>query len=652
MLSPSDHSYSPSNPISRTAVATSSSSTSTSTNGANAGGIPAQRMSLRQVLALSLQEAEDKNSSRENTPDANDISNLARGKKASASSSSKKANKLRKKQQQQKNKDGDTEKVKKTKRGKNGNASDDSFSSAVTSGASSSSDASDSEDQDDDDDDEGMRVADVAGDAENEVGNMEKAEERLLRAEIEKKKKVGPAATASSVSKGKPRAVASAPPLASVAVVDDVEMDEDTDDDDDDDEEDDGDESLMDAWDKNVRAMEQIRRKRTSIGGPQGGGETSFDRHSDGGDSDVAVTDLPPGNGFGVVTWSDYDSFGTDDDDDDDDDDDRDDLATRMPPQESQEDALAQILLADKEGIAGEFEAELEQLFALSEAVVGPVRQDEYEAGDMWFEALSDGDGSTADDEIDEGLEDDIDAEMIFGEDGELKRLFGSRKKRRYSAVDSSAGETDFEDDQATESGDEEDVELVRVGVHLDAEEKRRRQREGAGGDGEEEDDDDETESVRSEDEETDSSCSDTDIYRYAPRTGALANLQAPTTADLASLVIEEPAAPTSSSSSSRPKPPYAPSRHAALSTLEVPTFDHAKGKAKAKVPTFRRRLPKMGTFDTTERKQQANESDSAPKIVVVGSGDELAPSPFRVPLKKTKRRSVSVFFFWPSLST
>ncbi|GAA5894487.1 uncharacterized protein JCM6883_002117 [Sporobolomyces salmoneus] len=567
MTSPSDLAYSPSNTTPRSTI-----------------GAP-QRMSLRQVLALSLQEAEDqqKNSSRENTPDANEIMNLAKGKK----------NKDKSKRKENGNGNGTGK--------KDGNESDSSLST-VTSAASSS----DSE----------MELDDGVGDAENDLGNMEKEEEKLLRAELEAKKKK------SSILKGKGKAVMD-PPITFGGNQDDVDMDEETEDDEEDDEMD----NLKDAWDQNVRAMEQIRRKRNQSG--SGGGDISFDRQSDG-DSDVAITDLPPGNGFGVVTWSDYDSFGSEEEDDG---------AEDGVPKELEEDQLAEVLLAEKTGIAGEFEKELEQLFALSEAVVGPIRHDEYEAGDMWFEALSDNDGSTADDESDGEEEDDIDAEMIFGEDGELKKLFGTRKKRRYSAVDSSAGETDSDgDEEATESEDDRDVELVRVGVHLDEKKRRRREGQGEGeGDGVEEESETESES---ENEETDSSCSDTDIYRYAPRTGALANLQAPTTADLASL--EEPT-PSTSSSSTRPKPPFAPSRHNAPSTLEVPAFDHVKGKAKAKLPTFRRRLPKMGTFDTTERKQQASESEStAPKIVIVGSGDELAPSPFRVPSKKTKRQSVT----------
>lgn len=510
-------------------------------------------MSLRQVLALSLQEAET-SSSRENTPDASEISQAARGAGASARKLS----------------------------GGGGISSDSSLSEV-------SSDESES-------DGHGIGIElDEAG----EVGSMEREEERLLRAEIERRK-----------SKGKQ--------VANFRGGEDSEDDREGDEEDTDSEEDeDEEEDLMGAWERNVRAMETIRRKQTPFeggkgrgGGGGGVGNTPFVGKSEGGgggsgdgDSDIAVTELPPGNGFGVVTWSDYDSFGSDEEEE----------------EESEEDQLAEVLEAQEAGLAGEFEEELEQLFALSEAVVGPIRQDEYHDGDMWFEALSDLDGSTADDENEGREEDDIDAEMIFGENGELKRLFGRRKTRRQSAIDSSAGETDSEEDDETGSEEGEDVELVRVGVHLDDEEKGE-----AGSDGEE------TASYHSEDEETDSSCSDTDIYRYAPRTGALANLQAPTTADLASL---DP-------SPSNPKPPFAPGR-SAPSTLAVPTFHHSsKGKKKTELPTFKRRLPTMGTFDTTERKEQSKEGGLS--VVVVGAGEEIAPSPFRVPFKKVKRRVVS----------
>ncbi|GAA5943244.1 uncharacterized protein JCM15063_005305 [Sporobolomyces koalae] len=519
-----------------------------------ASGTGPQRMSLRQVLALSLQEAEEQQkNSRDNTPDAQEIMNLAKG-----SHSHKK-----------KKKNGD-----RSNQFKGNRASD-----SDTSSAGSSIEGSDDDDEEDEE-------------PENEVavGSMEKEEERLLRQEIEKRKRI----------KGKQVALNQDANLASIE--------------DEGDEDEDEDEDLVDAWDKNVRAMEQIRKKRYSFGG---GGGISFEKGSDdddGGDSDIAVTEVPPGNGFGVVTWSDYDSFGTSEDEDDDNDDD-DEIAGL--------DQLVKASLANDQRLAGEFEDELEQLFALSEAVVGPIRQDEYERGDMWFEALSDDNGSTADDEIDyEG--DDLDAEMVFGENGELKRLFGTRRKRKFAAFESSAGETDTDDDDdatQSEAGDD-DVELVRVGIRLDSKRPR----------GSDESDEEETDSYDSEDDETESSCSDTDIYRYAPRTGALSNLQAPTTADLASL--DEP------DSSSNPKPPFAP----APSTLEVPTFNHAKGKVKAELPTFKRRAPKMGTFDTNDRKPNV-EMESAGEeaglsIVVVAAGDEPAPSPFRVPPKESRRRA------------
>ncbi|GAA6061187.1 hypothetical protein JCM10212_002400 [Sporobolomyces blumeae] len=492
-----------------------------------------QRMSLRQVLALSLQEAEEQKS-RENTPDASEISNAARGSRGKGKDRLSDVSDFALEEDSGK---------REGKRAKAGYASDSSLSSSL------SSDSSGTESSDED-------AMDVD---ENEVGGMEREEEKLLRAEMERRE-------------GKGKAVA----RFNMANSDDAaELEE---------------EDLGEAWEKNAAAMEKIRRRRSS------GLDTSFDKDDSDDDSDVAITEVPPGNGFGVVTWSDYDSFGSDD-------------------EASEEDQLAEVLEAREAGLAGEFEDELEELFALSEAVVGPIQHDKYDVGDMWLEALSD--GSTADDEDEEGMS-DVDAEMIFGADGELTRLFGRRRKRRLSAVDSSAGDTDSGDEDATDFDEDDELEHARAGL----------------ADADEDDDGNATASYHTEDEQTDSSCSDTDIYRYAPRTGALANLQAPTTADLASLTVE-PAASESTkgrSSSFNPKPPFA---RAARSTSSSTTTG-SQARSKADLPTFKRRLPKMGTFDMSERKKTAGPTELS--VVVVKAGDEVAPSPFRVPSKKTKQ--------------
>ncbi|GAA5886733.1 hypothetical protein JCM5296_006386 [Sporobolomyces johnsonii] len=512
-----------------------------------------QRMSLRQVLALSLQEAEQQTKSREGTPDANEIMNAARGRAG--------GNK---------------------KEGGGG-------------GKEKLSDVSDFEldvEESSSSEEERGRM-DVDGASEDEVGGMEKEEERLLREEIERRKR----------KKGK----------EAEALYDDSD-------------EDDDDEDLLDAWDQNVRAMEQLRRRRSSGAGP--GADASFEQDED---SDVAITEVPPGNGLGVVTWSDYDSFGTDD-------------------EEEEEDQLAEALAArqahgDQALLADSFEDELEELFALSEAVVGPVRQDEYDAGDMWFEALSDFDGSSADDESGEG-DDDIDAEMIFGEHGELKKLFGGRRnKRRHSAVESSAGESDSDDEQVTESEADLDVELVRVGIELSRADKGK----GKEKEEEEEDGDDETASYHSEDEQTDSSCSDTDIYRYAPRTGALANLQAPTTADLASLnadsvLVDMNQLKKSASGSNSKSAGGASSSSSRPALASASAVSKQKGKGKSLLPVIReegrikRRAPTMGTFDASERKK-ADAATGGLTVVVVDDSDVPAPSPFRVAKKSSKRR-------------
>lgn len=200
-------------------------------------------------------------------------------------------------------------------------------------------------------------------------------------------------------------------------------------------------------------------------------------------DLDVEELDLsllPPTGGRGVVTWSDYDSVEDSEIDED----------------------------------AGEFEDELGQLLALSEAVVGPV-QPEYMMGEMWFEELSnqgdDESGSAVGDSDDDG-------------DKTLTLVDGFHLAVGDSSEDSSDEDDDDEDDSdgyqygndfdgddgdTTDSLDSDDhVGLVRFGIEVDT-------------------------------DSSDDSASDETAHlsrRLPPGTASLADVQAPTCADLAAL--------------------------------------------------------------------------------------------------------------------
>jgi hypothetical protein len=196
-------------------------------------------------------------------------------------------------------------------------------------------------------------------------------------------------------------------------------------------------------------------------------------------DLDISLTDIPPTGGRGVVTWSDYDS---------------------VEDSEADEDA-------------GEFEDELEQLLALSEAVVGPVQKFDYEFGEMWFEEV----GHHGDDESGSGNEDSDDEG-----DKTLTLVDGFHR----AVGDSSEDSSDESDD------DEEDSDGHQYGFDFD------------------EDDGDTTDSLDSDDHvglvrfgievDTDSTAmdsdSDNDFFNLPPGTISLATVQPPTTADLAAL--------------------------------------------------------------------------------------------------------------------
>ncbi|GAA5836830.1 hypothetical protein JCM11251_005799 [Rhodosporidiobolus azoricus] len=551
-------------------------------------------MSLRQVLALSLQEAQEKEkeeaasraASRESSaapsgaafapPDARELQDRAKGSKG-----------------KEREKLSDVSDL---------DLEDDEDDEDEEGGVESDSDGKQSSDEEDGEDEDGTA--------------MQKEEERLLRREMERKKK-------------KKRQMAERAPFFAESEVG-MELDFGSDADETDDETD-----LGEAWERNARAMERLRQRRSSGGAGPGEADVSLDTVGgldEDDDSDLAVTELPPGNGLGVVTWSDYDSFDDDE------------------HEQEEEDQLAAALAAaegNESGLAGEFEDELEQLFALSEAVVGPIRHDEYGLGDLWLEALSPeaGDGSEGDTESmgekeGEDGEEDVDAEMIFGPDGELKRLFGRRRRNGgLEAVESSAGESDEDGSSDDEGAEGDEMQLVRVGVALEQLDRALQAAGGTGGD-----DADATASAsvdqdETEDEATDSSCSETDIYRYAPRTGALSAVQAPTTADLASLngeavVLDQ--GKKAASSSARPaaskQKQKAKARLPSISESGVATAAAAAEAAKRSG----RKGPMMGTFDAPTRPDAAP-GNGGLTVVVIDESGALAPSPFSVP-KKPKR--------------
>lgn len=395
--------------------------------------------------------------------------------------------------------------------------------------------------------------------------SIEKAEERALRAEFER-------------SKGKAVFVSDSEEL--------TDLDED--------EQDVG----AAGWVANAKEMERLRGV-TSAAAAIKSDDLSFDD-----DPNLAVTDLPPTGGLGVVTWSDYDSVDMDDDDDE-----------------------------ETSHIAHDFEDELEELLAISEAVVGPVRDDELELGELWFEEMSDlGDdesGSAADNESEDG---DTTDEEDEEDDGEGTRLvadggwnFQTRSLSGSSAGDS-ASEMYFSGGDTTDSIDSDD--LDRFGMEAP------------------------------EDEDTDSACSETDYYRDAPGTASLADVQAPTTADLASLpqylFADEAMLIDLASLEADPEKALRAAaeglgvaiqeRKAALkaSPVRPPFVDKGKGKmrdiaeedeAGTGTDGESGRTPAMGTFSKkgSGRAQDFN-------VVVIDGSDTFAPSPFSK-VKKSKKR-------------
>lgn len=337
-------------------------------------------------------------------------------------------------------------------------------------------------------------------------------------------------------------------------------------------------------------------------------------------EDDGTIADIPASGGRGVVTWSDYDSINEEDDD-----------------EEDQEEGGRQHDEDDEDDdVAGEFEDELEELLAISEAVVGPVRDDEYELGQMWFEEIA----NLGDDETDSADEDSEDEEEE--EEGQTLVIVDAWGGATFRHVDESGSsgddESDFDDQMnydsedggdTTDSLDSDDhVGLVRFGIEVDTDS---------------------------------SSSSDSDggeFYRFAPGTASLADVQAPTSADLASLpqylFTGADSLGMTINLQGLDDDPDRAIREAAEgygfgamdNVVEGQFSAAAKGKGKARIQDIREedeagtesdgvggmKSPAMGCFGP------ADSGRAAELTVVIDGSDNVAPSPFSK-LKKGKKR-------------
>ncbi|KAK4056860.1 hypothetical protein OIO90_002110 [Microbotryomycetes sp. JL221] len=206
-------------------------------------------------------------------------------------------------------------------------------------------------------------------------------------------------------------------------------------------------------------------------------------------DSDAAsASRLPPTGGLGVVTWSDYD----DEDDDD---------------LNNADDGV--ILPQD-------IERELQELVALSEAVTGAAPDDDIDLEDFWLESVpEDESGSAADDESgsddQDSPDEDEDEDNLNGPT--MRVVDGGWNHQTRSLSGSSAGDSDSEeyDEFIVAEGDstdslDSDIDLIRFGIDVGSS------------------------------DETESDNSEVGLYHDEPQTTSLADVQAPTVADLASM--------------------------------------------------------------------------------------------------------------------
>jgi hypothetical protein len=366
------------------------------------------------------------------------------------------------------------------------------------------------------------------------------------------------------------------------------------------------------------------------------------DEDGEGEYDDMIGVDALSSGGRGVVTWSDYDSV-----------DESEAGIPRLDDFERSQDRDDEEFDRD---VAGEFENELEELFALSEAVVGPVREDEWENGEMWFEEVSES-GESEEGEDDEEGDGGERNEARAGRSLVMDRWGLSRSRRNGSSGEGS------EDDDATDSDDSMDglldsdlggdttdsldsddhVGLIRFGIEVDSSSSS-------------------SSSSSPSDDEDDDFFHKRKGIRAAPGTTSLADVQAPTPADLAALPKHLFPSTTSLSSPNGTSSDVAPSAKSSIDSaapspiiIDRPRSDSrysaaAKGKGRARVQDLRTeetegddtetetdRSPAMGVFNPTA---SVGKSGGVPVVVVIDGSDTVAPSPFSK-VKKGRKRLV-----------
>ncbi|SCZ92437.1 BZ3500_MvSof-1268-A1-R1_Chr5-2g07855 [Microbotryum saponariae] len=364
-----------------------------------------QRLTLRQVLALSAKEAESASASAQSSVDGDALDDERYRKIADARALMK----------------------------------------------SQDPDSSDLSGEDDDDDGPEDVVMDEID------TRMEKSEEKALRKEIEeKKRRFGSDSDARSEARSEARSDRNKNPKPT-KVVEETEED------------------VAAAWEANVEALNRVRAR--TLGEAKGGvvaADASIEIDED---DELGVTDLPIVGGSGVVTWSDYedlDEFETIDTTDEED-------ANIVIPREEEN---IEIPEEQEKSLAMDLEEELEELLAISESVVGPIRHDELESGDMWFEAVSDVEadgGATADiendgDSDDDDSDDDEDESIESGETllfvdgiegwttaaGAMAAL-RRRAESGFESHDDEAETDDDEDEEGEEDDDDNDIDLLEL---------------------------------------------------------------------------------------------------------------------------------------------------------------------------------------------
>lgn len=335
-------------------------------------------------------------------------------------------------------------------------------------------------------------------------------------------------------------------------------------------------------------------------------------------DEDIAITDIPETGGRGVVTWSDYDSIGGDE-------------------EEEEERDLERSRERDEEE-CGEFEDELEELLALSEAVVGPVRDGEYELGEMWFEEISNlGDDESDPDLAEDDLSDDEGGDrtiLLVDGWGSTRRWHGSNSSDSSSSDESDEyqvhlGEDEFGDGggDTTDSLDSDDhIGLVRFGIEVESDSDHSSSA-GEGG---------------------------RDYYDGfpLPTTASLADVQAPTSADLASLPPQYlffgqgGARPTDLLSLEDDTTRTDATTSHVLDGVNRSLASASKNKGKGRARNLREeeedlgkpvpRSPAMGIFDKKEI--DSGRKDGKAVNVMIDGSDTVAPSPFSKGKNRKKR--------------